>query len=216
MKFLETYVLLFTSDANDFEKSITEGNLSSHLFGLGRLHNSIWPFNIYICRYDIFEFLLLFPCLSFQVSLVSFIGWMGSKWVWSGLWFYTLYFWVAWIIEVTIDVVVYAHALLIHAHISIRKKGFEFESFKSKLICLFLCFYLFIYFFWGVVWLSYTGSGRSFNISWVAGGHPVLDPASLMADANRFIGVLLTLLQSSSGLSGCLTITVVNWWVLTL
>ncbi|XP_034676267.1 uncharacterized protein LOC117907037 isoform X6 [Vitis riparia] len=58
---------------------------------------------------------------------------------------------------------------------------------------------------------SIEGSGRAFNISWVVGGHPVLDPASLMSDANRIIGVLLTLLQSASSLSGCLTITVVNW-----
>ncbi|KAL6317735.1 hypothetical protein AAG906_030489 [Vitis piasezkii] len=57
---------------------------------------------------------------------------------------------------------------------------------------------------------SIEGSGRAFNISWVVGGHPVLDPASLMSDANRIIGVLLTLLQSASSLSGCLTITVVN------
>ena len=59
--------------------------------------------------------------------------------------------------------------------------------------------------------MSHTGSGRAFNISWVVGGHPVLDPALLMSDANRIIGVLLTLLQSANNLSGCLTITVVNW-----
>lgn len=62
-------------------------------------------------------------------------------------------------------------------------------------------------------WLSHTGSGRAFNVSLMVGGHPVLDPASLTSDANRIIGVLLTLLQSANNLSGCLTITVVNWWV---
>lgn len=41
MKFLETYVLHFTSDANDFEKSSIEGNLFVHLCGPERLRNSV-------------------------------------------------------------------------------------------------------------------------------------------------------------------------------
>lgn len=50
-----------------------------------------------------------------------------------------------------------------------------------------------------------------FNISWLIGGHPNLDPIMLMAEANRMLGILIDLLQSSSSLPGALTITVVNW-----
>lgn len=49
------------------------------------------------------------------------------------------------------------------------------------------------------------------NISWLVGGHPVLDPVVLMSEANRTISILLNLLQSAGSLPGCLTITVVNW-----
>ncbi|KAK6940297.1 Symplekin C-terminal [Dillenia turbinata] len=42
------------------------------------------------------------------------------------------------------------------------------------------------------------GSGRAFNISWIGGGHPVLDPLTLTSEANRTIGILLNLFQSAS------------------
>ncbi|GLT60543.1 hypothetical protein SLA2020_333050 [Shorea laevis] len=54
------------------------------------------------------------------------------------------------------------------------------------------------------------GSRRTFNISWLIGGHPVLDPIVLMSEANRTLGILLDLLQSASNLRGPLTIAVVN------
>lgn len=54
------------------------------------------------------------------------------------------------------------------------------------------------------------GSKRVFNISWLAGGHPILDPVALMSESNRCLGILLDLLRSSSSLSSTLTITVVN------
>ncbi|KAI4316049.1 hypothetical protein L6164_024067 [Bauhinia variegata] len=54
------------------------------------------------------------------------------------------------------------------------------------------------------------GSRQAFNISWLVGGHPVLDPVVLMSEANRTIAILLNLLQSVGSLPGCLTITVVN------
>ncbi|KAL6955318.1 hypothetical protein U1Q18_042871 [Sarracenia purpurea var. burkii] len=53
-------------------------------------------------------------------------------------------------------------------------------------------------------------SGRAFNISWLVGGHPVLDPAVLTSEANRSLGILLNLLRSASNLPGQLTITVVT------
>lgn len=58
-----------------------------------------------------------------------------------------------------------------------------------------------------------TGVRQAVNVSWLFGGHPhpVLDPAVLMSDANKTIGILLNLLQSVGSLPGCLTITVVNW-----
>ncbi|GKV19954.1 hypothetical protein SLEP1_g30145 [Rubroshorea leprosula] len=55
------------------------------------------------------------------------------------------------------------------------------------------------------------GSRRTFNISWLIGGHPLLDPIVLMSEANRTLGILLDLLQSASNLRGSLTIAVVNW-----
>lgn len=54
-------------------------------------------------------------------------------------------------------------------------------------------------------------SRRAFNISWLVGGHPVLDPVGLMSEANRTLGILLNLLGSANTLPGSLTITVVNW-----
>lgn len=52
--------------------------------------------------------------------------------------------------------------------------------------------------------------GRSFNISWVVGHHPVLDPAVLTSDAKNTVGTLLDLLRSASSLPGLLTISVIN------
>lgn len=54
------------------------------------------------------------------------------------------------------------------------------------------------------------GSRRLFNISWVAGGHPVLDPVSLMSDANKTLVILLDFLWSPGSLPGALMIAVVN------
>ncbi|XP_031276645.1 uncharacterized protein LOC116135075 isoform X2 [Pistacia vera] len=54
------------------------------------------------------------------------------------------------------------------------------------------------------------GGRRAFNISWLVGGHPFLDPVTLMSEANRTLGTLLDLLQSASNLPGPVTITVVN------
>ncbi|KAL3340265.1 hypothetical protein AABB24_028740 [Solanum stoloniferum] len=52
--------------------------------------------------------------------------------------------------------------------------------------------------------------GWTFNISWVVGHHPVLDPASLASDAKNNVGTLLDLLHSASSLPGLLTISVIN------
>ncbi|XP_057252015.1 uncharacterized protein LOC104905104 isoform X2 [Beta vulgaris subsp. vulgaris] len=54
------------------------------------------------------------------------------------------------------------------------------------------------------------GKEHRFNVSWVASGHPVLDPAELISEANRLSTSLLDMLQSSSSIPGPLTITVVN------
>ncbi|CAI9116080.1 OLC1v1017137C5 [Oldenlandia corymbosa var. corymbosa] len=51
---------------------------------------------------------------------------------------------------------------------------------------------------------------RAFNISWVAGHHPVLNKAELTSDANRSLGIMLDLLQSASNLPGLLTISIIN------
>ncbi|XP_022768545.1 symplekin-like isoform X4 [Durio zibethinus] len=53
------------------------------------------------------------------------------------------------------------------------------------------------------------GSGWTFNVSWLSGGHPILDPVALTTDANRTLFVLLDMLQSANSLPGCVTITVV-------
>lgn len=54
------------------------------------------------------------------------------------------------------------------------------------------------------------GNGRPFNISWLVSGHPILDSAALTSEANRTLGVLLSLLKSANSLPGSLTITAVN------
>lgn len=54
------------------------------------------------------------------------------------------------------------------------------------------------------------GNDRRFNVSWLASGHPVLDPAELTSEANRLSTRLLDMLQSSSSLPGSLTIAIVN------
>ncbi|XP_065881790.1 uncharacterized protein [Euphorbia lathyris] len=59
--------------------------------------------------------------------------------------------------------------------------------------------------------LAAEGSRRMFNASWLAGGHPVLDPVPLMSDAGRTIRILLEFLQSPGSLPGSLIIAVVNW-----
>ncbi|XP_021832136.1 uncharacterized protein LOC110772068 [Prunus avium] len=55
-----------------------------------------------------------------------------------------------------------------------------------------------------------TASNRAFNISWLVGGHPILDPYILMSEANRTLGILLNLLRSAGSLPGCVTIAIVN------
>ncbi|TYH30989.1 hypothetical protein ES288_A01G139200v1 [Gossypium darwinii] len=54
------------------------------------------------------------------------------------------------------------------------------------------------------------GSRRTFNISWLSGVHPILDPVAVTSDANRTLYILLDMLQSASSLPGSVTITVVN------
>ncbi|XP_057503931.1 uncharacterized protein LOC130787563 isoform X3 [Actinidia eriantha] len=56
-----------------------------------------------------------------------------------------------------------------------------------------------------------TRSEPAFNISWLVGGHPILDPVALTSEANRSLGILLDLLGSSNSLPGPLAISVVNW-----
>ncbi|KAL4029594.1 hypothetical protein IC575_007814 [Cucumis melo] len=53
------------------------------------------------------------------------------------------------------------------------------------------------------------GNRDVFNISWLAGGFPILDPVGLMSEANRMLGILLNLLQTSS-VPGTYTVTVVS------
>ncbi|CAN4122440.1 unnamed protein product [Withania somnifera] len=53
--------------------------------------------------------------------------------------------------------------------------------------------------------------GWTFNISWVVGHHPVLDPASLTSDAKSTVGTLLDiLLSSASSHPGLVTISIIN------
>ncbi|XP_022772986.1 uncharacterized protein LOC111315495 isoform X4 [Durio zibethinus] len=54
------------------------------------------------------------------------------------------------------------------------------------------------------------GSRWTFNVSWLSGGYPILDPVALTSDANRTLFVLLDILQSAGSLPGSVTITVIN------
>ncbi|PPR83126.1 hypothetical protein GOBAR_AA37589 [Gossypium barbadense] len=54
------------------------------------------------------------------------------------------------------------------------------------------------------------GSRQTFNVSWLSGGHPILDPVALTSDANRTLFILLGMLQSASSLPVSVTITIVN------
>ncbi|AAF24938.1 T22C5.2 [Arabidopsis thaliana] len=60
---------------------------------------------------------------------------------------------------------------------------------------------------------SSEGSRHMFNISWLAGGHPILNPATLMSEANRTFGILVDFIQSANRLPGALTISVISWYV---
>ncbi|XVF39705.1 hypothetical protein PTKIN_Ptkin01aG0054500 [Pterospermum kingtungense] len=51
---------------------------------------------------------------------------------------------------------------------------------------------------------------RTFNVSWLSGGHPILNPVELTSDANRTLFVLLDMLQSASSLPGSVTVTLVT------
>lgn len=55
------------------------------------------------------------------------------------------------------------------------------------------------------------GSRQTFSVSWLSGGHPILDPVALTSDANRTLFILLGMLQSASSLPVSVTITIVNW-----
>uniref|UniRef100_A0A7N1A2C5 Symplekin n=1 Tax=Kalanchoe fedtschenkoi TaxID=63787 RepID=A0A7N1A2C5_KALFE len=55
-----------------------------------------------------------------------------------------------------------------------------------------------------------TRRSRTFNISWLGDGHPILDPMTLSAEANRIFGILLNFLRPVSSLPGLLTIAVVT------
>ncbi|XP_024972636.1 uncharacterized protein LOC112511296 isoform X5 [Cynara cardunculus var. scolymus] len=55
-----------------------------------------------------------------------------------------------------------------------------------------------------------TRSAQVFNVSWLAGGHPVLDSVALQSEANRSFLILLDLLRSASVLPGSITISVVS------
>ncbi|KAH1065466.1 hypothetical protein J1N35_030453 [Gossypium stocksii] len=54
------------------------------------------------------------------------------------------------------------------------------------------------------------GSRQTFNLSWLRGGHPILDPVALTSDANGTLFILLGMLQSASSLPVSVTITIVN------
>ncbi|KAJ9560327.1 hypothetical protein OSB04_005487 [Centaurea solstitialis] len=53
-------------------------------------------------------------------------------------------------------------------------------------------------------------SAHVFNVSWLAGGHPVLDSVALQSEANRSFLTLLDLLRSASVLPGSITVSVVS------
>ena len=77
-----------------------------------------------------------------------------------------------------------------------------------------MCYRQFILILWcnvdAVLDVGIGREGQGFNISWLAGHHPVLDTAMLTSDANRSLGILLDLLRSASNLPGLLTISIVN------
>lgn len=90
------------------------------------------------------------------------------------------------------------------------------SSFECRLYrpCVFVAFSLFTQFFLLVALIvekailsmlffivHITRSEQTFNISWLTDGHSVLDPVSLISEANRSLGILLV------------TISIVNWWV---
>ncbi|KAJ4850650.1 hypothetical protein Tsubulata_037952 [Turnera subulata] len=54
------------------------------------------------------------------------------------------------------------------------------------------------------------GSKQLFNISWITGSHPVLDPVALISDANRTLAIVMDFLSSAGSLPGAFTIAVVN------
>ncbi|KAI3819887.1 hypothetical protein L1987_13740 [Smallanthus sonchifolius] len=55
-----------------------------------------------------------------------------------------------------------------------------------------------------------TRRAQVFNISWLAGGHPILDSVSLQSEANRYFLYLLDFLRLASGIPGSITISVIN------
>ncbi|KAF9608576.1 hypothetical protein IFM89_010008 [Coptis chinensis] len=54
------------------------------------------------------------------------------------------------------------------------------------------------------------GKRKRFNISLVSGGHPILDPAWLASEANKSLGLLLDLFQSTNAICGSQMIAVIN------
>lgn len=54
------------------------------------------------------------------------------------------------------------------------------------------------------------GKGRKFNVSWLAEGDPILNPALLASEANKTLTFLFDILQSSTNLRGSFTIVVIN------
>ncbi|KAL3691207.1 hypothetical protein R1sor_004858 [Riccia sorocarpa] len=57
-----------------------------------------------------------------------------------------------------------------------------------------------------------SGTAKGFNIAWIAGGHPVLDPATMGQEASKNVGSLLNQLRpfESSTLPGPVAIVLVN------
>ncbi|XP_077220327.1 symplekin isoform X2 [Tasmannia lanceolata] len=58
--------------------------------------------------------------------------------------------------------------------------------------------------------LSIGRKGRNFNISYLIGCQPILDPAALALEANKSLDLLLDILQSANTLRGSLIIAVIN------
>ncbi|KAF5195160.1 phosphatidylinositol 3- and 4-kinase family protein [Thalictrum thalictroides] len=55
-----------------------------------------------------------------------------------------------------------------------------------------------------------AGKRQSFNISWVPGGHPVLNPNILTPEGNKCLGHLLDMLQSANSICGSQIIAIIN------